>query len=265
MVYVTGAPKARPETLRKRKEWRISFRNCCSVRFRCKQGEAECFFDATMSRVGLGERRYREVPAGTQRGMDAGASRSEHPGQRRSGATAMYERYSVAKYSSGSLERSLVSVARHFLIFTALFVFCASTATAAELPTIPCELPGVARSARCGVLDVLEDPNKPGGRRLPIHVAVVPASSGKALTDPIVVLMGGPGEDAIGAAEFYAAQFEPLLKDRDLLLVDQRGTGQSAALNCELFPPGTEATSLHDFFPLNAIESAGIACRRSPT
>jgi pimeloyl-ACP methyl ester carboxylesterase len=75
---------------------------------------------------------------------------------------------------------------------------------------------------------VLENPNHPDGRKLPIYVAVLPASSGKALSDPIAVLMGGPGEDAISAAEIYAAQFAQLLKDRDLWLVDQRGTGDVA-------------------------------------
>ena len=90
---------------------------------------------------------------------------------------------------------------------------------------------------------------------MPIHVAVVPAASGKALRDPIVVLMGGPGEDAISAAEIYAAQFAPLLAERDLLLVDQRGTGSSAPLNCELFHPDRASDNLHDFFPRAAIES----------
>jgi pimeloyl-ACP methyl ester carboxylesterase len=47
--------------------------------------------------------------------------------------------------------------------------------------------------------------------------------------------MGGPGEDAIGAAEIYARQFAPLRKDHDILLVDQRGTGRSGALRCDLF------------------------------
>ncbi|HEX3913337.1 MAG TPA: alpha/beta fold hydrolase [Steroidobacteraceae bacterium] len=93
---------------------------------------------------------------------------------------------------------------------------------------------------------------------MPIHLAVVLAASGKALSDPIVVLMGGPGEDAISAAAIYAAQFEPLLEDRDLLLVDQRGTGQSAPLNCKLFSPGLAAENLRNFFPPAAVES----CRR---
>jgi pimeloyl-ACP methyl ester carboxylesterase len=117
-----------------------------------------------------------------------------------------------------------------------------------------CNLPGVAPPARCGVLEVLENPDRQDGRRLPIHVAVIPASSGKALPDPIVVLMGGPGEDAISAAAVYAAQFGRLLADRDLLLVDQRGTGRSAALKCHLFSPETAADSVREFFPVAAIQ-----------
>jgi pimeloyl-ACP methyl ester carboxylesterase len=148
------------------------------------------------------------------------------------------------------------TMARVLAVPAAIFALSASAApTIAKLPTSPCELPGVARAARCGVLNVLEDPDQPNGRRLPIHVAVVPASPGRALSDPIVVLMGGPGEDAISAAELYAAQFEPLLRDRDLLLVDQRGTGQSAALNCDLFSPEKAAQSLRDLFPLPAVKS----------
>jgi pimeloyl-ACP methyl ester carboxylesterase len=108
------------------------------------------------------------------------------------------------------------------------------------------------------VLEVLEDPDRPDGPRLPIHVAVIPAASGKALPDPIVVLMGGPGEDAIGAAAIYAAQLAPLLTDRDLLLVDQRGTGKSAALTCDLFSSTSLADDLREFFPLAAVKK----CRR---
>jgi pimeloyl-ACP methyl ester carboxylesterase len=148
------------------------------------------------------------------------------------------------------------AVVRTLPALAALFALCASTtATAAQLRTSPCELPGVARPAQCGVLDILEDSNQPDGRRLPIHVAIVPAASGNALLDPIVVLMGGPGEDAISAAAIYAEQFEPLLRDRHLLLVDQRGTGKSAALKCDLFSPETAAKNLRDFFPPAAIES----------
>jgi pimeloyl-ACP methyl ester carboxylesterase len=117
-----------------------------------------------------------------------------------------------------------------------------------------CKLSGVPQPARCGALEVPENPNRPGGRHLKISVAVIPAIGGKPRPDPIAVLMGGPGEDAIGSAEIYATKLAPLRQDRDILLVDQRGTGRSAALDCELFSPEQPEASLHDLFPLTAVE-----------
>src|SRR5258708_6984315 len=89
------------------------------------------------------------------------------------------------------------TISRVLAVFATIVALSASAApTTAKLPTTLCQLPDVARPARCGVLDVLEDPDQPDGRRLPIHVAVIPAAPGRALSDPIVVLMGGPGEAA---------------------------------------------------------------------
>lgn len=117
-----------------------------------------------------------------------------------------------------------------------------------------CDLPGVPQPARCGALDVPENPDRPGGRRLPIGVVIVPATAGQALPDPIVVLMGGPGEDAISAAAIFADRLAPLRSDHDLLLVDQRGTGRSGALRCELYSTEDAAASLRDLFPLSAVK-----------
>ena len=117
-----------------------------------------------------------------------------------------------------------------------------------------CTLLGLAQPARCGVLKVPEDTDRPDGRKLAIGVAVVPATGGRPRPDPIAVLMGGPGEDAISAAEVYARQFAPLLQDHDLLLVDQRGTGRSNALHCDLSSSEDPAASLRDLFPLSAVE-----------
>lgn len=125
---------------------------------------------------------------------------------------------------------------------------------APTLQTHPCQLANLARAARCGVLPVPEDPEHPRGRALSIHVAIVTASSGKSLSDPIVVLMGGPGEEAIAEAADYAEEFKALLDDRDLLLVDQRLTGQSAPARCHLYSSEVPAENLHDFFPPAAVE-----------
>lgn len=117
-----------------------------------------------------------------------------------------------------------------------------------------CKLPGIPQPARCGVLEVPENPNRPAGRHLKIGVAVIPAIAGKPRPDPIAVLTGGPGESAIGLAELYATRLAPLRQDRDILLVDQRGTGRSAALDCELFSPEQPEASLSDVFPIAAVE-----------
>src|ERR1700736_3052024 len=117
-----------------------------------------------------------------------------------------------------------------------------------------CRLPDVEQIAKCGALSVLENPDRPAGRRLSIGVAVIPARGGRSHSDPIVVLMGGPGEAAIGDAAGYARQFAPLLQNRDLLLVDQRGTGRSGALHCDLSSPQEPEAALRDLFPPAAIK-----------
>jgi len=111
-------------------------------------------------------------------------------------------------------------------------------APVARLLLSPCELhqpQGLTLTqARCGRLAVLENPADPRGRRIELRVAVVPAVSTRKRPDPLFVLAGGPG---MAATDFYASVapvFEPIRRDRDIVLVDQRGTGGSNALNCEL-------------------------------
>jgi pimeloyl-ACP methyl ester carboxylesterase len=140
-----------------------------------------------------------------------------------------------------------------------LFAFAAAALVQAAPPSRapriePCQLPDLTESARCGTLEVPENPDKPAGRRISIGFAVVPATGGHALPDPIVVLMGGPSEDAISAAAYFALRFASLRTDRDLLLVDQRGTGRSGALTCNMFEENESADNLRDFLPLTAVQ-----------
>ena len=142
---------------------------------------------------------------------------------------------------------------RAFALAASLLSFAAiGRERAIEL--LPCTLPDLKGAVRCGSINVAENPQRPGGRQLAIHFAIVTSTQGPALPDPIVPLMGGPGEDAMGAAALYAEQFSSLLTNRDLLLVDQRGTGQSAPLHCELFSTHQPAASLRDVFPLAAVK-----------
>jgi pimeloyl-ACP methyl ester carboxylesterase len=86
--------------------------------------------------------------------------------------------------------------------------------------------------AECGELSVLENPSDSNGRRLRLRVARVRAINRHKQPDPLFVLAGGPG---MAATTFYASVFfslERIHRDRDIVLVDQRGTGLSNPLNC---------------------------------
>jgi pimeloyl-ACP methyl ester carboxylesterase len=75
---------------------------------------------------------------------------------------------------------------------------------------------------RCGYLTVPEDRSKPDGRSIRIFVMRVPAVSANPRPDPIVVLSGGPGGG--GSFEFPSRIKSGMNADRELILVDQRGT-----------------------------------------
>lgn len=87
-------------------------------------------------------------------------------------------------------------------------------------------------SARCSTLRVPEDRARPDGRMLDLPVAWIPSSAKKPSSDPVVLLAGGPGQSALDAYPMLAAAFQPLLRERDVILVDQRGTGRASTLAC---------------------------------
>ena len=101
-------------------------------------------------------------------------------------------------------------------------------------PLSPCTIKGeypvaAEADALCGVLTVPEDRSEPDGRRIGLRVAVVPAAARSPEPDPLFVLAGGPGEAATQFFAWFPAVFEDVHADRDLVLVDQRGTGASHA------------------------------------
>lgn len=88
--------------------------------------------------------------------------------------------------------------------------------------------------ARCGILERPVDPSNSASPTIELRVAVVPALSLEPEADPLVPVAGGPGQSTI---EFYAGfdnAFEPIRRTRDIVLVDQRGTGGSAPLDCDM-------------------------------
>ena len=79
----------------------------------------------------------------------------------------------------------------------------------------------------CGELIVPEDPAAPTGRTIGLRVAVIPAVSESPEPDPVFMLAGGPGGSAVDGLAWTAATFWGVHVSRDIVLVDQRGTGGS--------------------------------------
>ena len=99
-------------------------------------------------------------------------------------------------------------------------------------PLMPCRIPGLRSEVQCGVLRRALDPARPTGTQIEVHYVVVPALARRKLPDPVFFLAGGPGQSAITVAPMLAPQLGRLNNRRDLVFVDQRGTGKSAPLYC---------------------------------
>ena len=114
----------------------------------------------------------------------------------------------------------------------------------------PCEVEGHGGAARCGTVEVWEDPEAGAGRRLALKVVVLeptgPATG--RVPDPVFVLDGGPGQAATRASEWVIEELGAVLATRAVVLVDRRGTGGSNPLDCpnERGPESTAAEILRD-------------------
>jgi pimeloyl-ACP methyl ester carboxylesterase len=95
-----------------------------------------------------------------------------------------------------------------------------------------CQLKHLDTQARCSMMEVPEDHGKPDGAKIKIHVAVIPALTRFPEKDPMFFFAGGPGQAASDIGQLVGSLFT-LRRNRDLVLVDQRGTGRSKTLTCE--------------------------------
>lgn len=86
--------------------------------------------------------------------------------------------------------------------------------------------------ARCGILTVPEDRANPDGRQIELYIAVIPAIKRDPQPDALFLLAGGPGQSAIEAFTAMISLMFQIHEDRDIVLVDQRGTGKSNPLRC---------------------------------
>jgi pimeloyl-ACP methyl ester carboxylesterase len=95
-----------------------------------------------------------------------------------------------------------------------------------------CYVAGIRNGVLCGTLQRPLDPARPQGATIAIRYVVVPAMARRKFPDPVFLLAGGPGQSAIAVAASTMPLFSRLNNRRDIVFVDQRGTGGSAALVC---------------------------------
>ncbi len=140
-----------------------------------------------------------------------------------------------------------------------LSLWVGSAVAQADLTWSACWLPGVERAARCGVLTRPLDPAAPQGRTVALHLAVLPARSRRPAADPVVFFAGGPGQSAIGLAGTLHTWLSSVLAQRDVLLIDQRGTGRSAPLRCEEDEPSAPTLAMQLQPPSGAMAQRCLA------
>jgi pimeloyl-ACP methyl ester carboxylesterase len=120
----------------------------------------------------------------------------------------------------------------------ALLLAVAGRAQAALPGETPCRLlQGSLPAAfgQCGMLTVPLDYDDPDSATLELFVARIPAQTAEPLPDPLVLINGGPGGSAVDLYLQTRAAFEAVRRERDILLLDQRGTGRSLlGLDCAL-------------------------------
>ena len=115
----------------------------------------------------------------------------------------------------------------------------------------PCRVAGVDTEVKCARFEVIENRETKQGRKIALNLVVLPASARVKEPDPIFLFAGGPGQAAADLAPQALAIFGGLNAKRDIVLMDQRGTGKSNFLNCKIpndDPPGMTDPVKRDAF-----------------
>lgn len=152
------------------------------------------------------------------------------------------------------------------VVFTILLSMPASRENPAQLqsansmatPSLvlsPCNIEGTSEKVNCGTYEVYENRSSKKGRKISLKVVLFPVTGKEREPDPFVYIPGGPGSSATEDAPYVAPQFAKIREHRDLLFVDQRGTGGSNPLNCKFFNDADTQSYFGYFFPLEDVST----------
>lgn len=160
---------------------------------------------------------------------------------------AMAEPRGLSRWSrvSGPAHPRFAPLALAAALFAAAVMLLALPSGATALKLKPCK---VDASFGCGSVRVPLD----HGGRMPGTVSLAVAAQREYPKDAglLIALSGGPGQSSVDAMSSFAISLEPMLRRYRLVLVDQRGTGLSGALNC----PELQRVKGLDEFSKRAVE-----------
>jgi pimeloyl-ACP methyl ester carboxylesterase len=108
--------------------------------------------------------------------------------------------------------------------------------TLGRIPFEPCRTEDGNAEGLCGNYEVYENRSSESGRKITLNIMVLPAISDKPASDAWFALAGGPGQSAVETFPLPGSTTK-VREQRDVVLVDQRGTGKSNPLPCQLRDP----------------------------
>ncbi|MFT4926531.1 MAG: pimeloyl-ACP methyl ester carboxylesterase [Phenylobacterium sp.] len=95
-----------------------------------------------------------------------------------------------------------------------------------------CHVKGIKEQVLCGAMSVPENPQKPQGKQISLNITVLPSFNAAQKKLPLLILAGGPGQSATEQTALINQVFAQVRQSRDIVLIDQRGTGKSNPLQC---------------------------------
>ena len=157
------------------------------------------------------------------------------------------------------LNRTVSALAAVGLINMSSQVQAQSEANTVNFEDCVLSMPGSPATARanCGFIEVPENPNDPNGEKISIHIAIAPSTATQPQPDPVFFFAGGPGQAASETWVMIRGTLSKIREKRDIVMIDQRGTGQSNKLAC----PIDEDMDLNTELDLGYVAEQTIICR----
>jgi pimeloyl-ACP methyl ester carboxylesterase len=139
---------------------------------------------------------------------------------------------------------------------SSVYLTSAASSSPSRLSLHSCELPDVKGDVLCGTYEVFEDRAAKSGRTIKLKIVVLKSLGSKPAPDAIFPLHGGPGAPATALVELANEMLKPVRQDHDLVFVDQRGTGESNPLTCDVADDTKDLTSFFgDILPPDKVRT----------